>query len=155
MISILFLSHVTSLLRAVSGSHLILCLKAIGITWSPEQNDSLRFFKNYLQWSNVRAWAGRCAFYWCTVAVTQLGGGGGAARSVSALPRVNAVQLGWGWRGPRAPAYKGVWDLCSWGSDEHWTVLKACAGLLGCATPLGWGLSRFPRSAPGLESSPI
>lgn len=154
MISILFISHVTSLLQAVSGSHLILCLKSIGITWSPEQNDSLRFFKNSLQWSNVWAWAGWCAFYWCTVAVTQLGGGGSWKVGVSAVP-CYAAQLGRGWQGPRVPAYKGFWDLCSWGSDDHWTVLKACAVLLGCTTLLGWGLIHFPCSAPGLWNSPI
>lgn len=75
MISILFLLHVTLLLWALSGSRLILCLKPVGITWSPEQNDSLQV------WSLLavvkRYSLGRDTWeLWCLGAAAQPGGGG-------------------------------------------------------------------------------
>lgn len=83
----------TSLLRAVSGSHLILCLKPTRITWSPEQNDSLGFFENYLQQQNVWPWAGRWDFFFflnffkkCNLGERK--GELGGPRWVSALPGV-------------------------------------------------------------------
>lgn len=75
MISILFLLHVTLLLWALSGSRLILCLKPVGIMWSPEQNDSLQV------WSLLavvkRNSLGRDTWeLWCLGAAAQPGGGG-------------------------------------------------------------------------------
>lgn len=75
MISILFLLHVTLLLWALSGSRLILCLKPIGITRSPEQNDSLQVWSVLAVvrcYSLVRdTWE-----LWCLGAAAQPRGGG-------------------------------------------------------------------------------
>lgn len=139
MISILFLPHVTSLLWAVSGSHLILCLKSIGITWSPEQNDSLRFLRTISNGQMFEPGQGDGIFFlfFRRVAVTQLVmGGAGRSRS---LPHVTRCNLCRG-TGSVCPGVLGPLFL---GWDDPDTSQKACAILLGCTpAPLGWGLIR-------------
>lgn len=123
MISILSSPHVTSLLWAVSGSHLILCLKSIGITWSPEQNDSLRFLRTTCSGQMFVPGQGDGIFLLMHGGCNPAGRRGGAGRSplrVSAAPRSPAQLVpgvGWGRTGSLwPPTYGGFWDLCFWGS---------------------------------------
>lgn len=141
MISILFLPHVTSLLWAVSGSHLILCLKSTGIKRSPEQNDGLRFLRPISNGQMFEPGQGDGIFSLFPQGGCNPAGWKGereGPRSLPALPHITRCNLCRG----MASVCPHVLGPLFLGWDDPDTSQKACAVLLGCTPLLGLGLIR-------------